>query len=275
MDPRRDGTRSAPAAARGADSAGTAPSARRAPLAALAGPALSTYTAVLVANTAVPVWHEARRELPFVFAASAAASAGAAARSLTPRASAGPARRLAIAGGARRADRCARRWSGGSAMLGEPYHEGTPGRLARPRRHDRRRRRDDGESAGGAAARSAIGAALLLAGAACERWAVFKAGFASARDPAYTVGATARPPRALRPEAVACSTSTRPCSRLLTPPRSVLPGRRRAGRSRRRRSDPRPAGGTATSSPPEVIASQSRRGAAPARAAAHVVKPSA
>jgi hypothetical protein len=33
-----------------------------------------------------------------------------------------------------------------------------------------------------------IGAALLLAGAACERWAVYKAGFASAADPAYTVG---------------------------------------------------------------------------------------
>ena len=29
-----------------------------------------TYTAALVANTAVPVWHEARRELPFVFAAA-------------------------------------------------------------------------------------------------------------------------------------------------------------------------------------------------------------
>ena len=38
--------------------------------------------AVLLANTAVPVWHEARRELPFVFAASAAASAGAAAVAL-------------------------------------------------------------------------------------------------------------------------------------------------------------------------------------------------
>src|SRR5919206_4927680 len=39
-------------------------------LAALLGPALSTYTAVLVAGTSVPVWHEARRELPPVFAGS-------------------------------------------------------------------------------------------------------------------------------------------------------------------------------------------------------------
>jgi hypothetical protein len=31
------------------------------------------------------------------------------------------------------------------------------------------------------------GGALVLAGAATERWAVFKAGFQSARDPKYTV----------------------------------------------------------------------------------------
>ena len=42
---------------------------------ALFAPALSTYTAVLVADTSVPVWHEARRELPLVFAASAGAAA--------------------------------------------------------------------------------------------------------------------------------------------------------------------------------------------------------
>ena len=39
--------------------------ARRAAAAALFGLPLSTYTAALLANTAVPVWHEARRTLPF------------------------------------------------------------------------------------------------------------------------------------------------------------------------------------------------------------------
>src|SRR5439155_14510285 len=34
-------------------------------LSALLGLPLATYTAALVSNTAVPVWHEARRELPF------------------------------------------------------------------------------------------------------------------------------------------------------------------------------------------------------------------
>jgi protein NrfD len=32
------------------------------------------------------------------------------------------------------------------------------------------------------------GGAAVIAGAVCERWAVFRAGFESARDPKYTVG---------------------------------------------------------------------------------------
>ncbi|MDE3026292.1 MAG: polysulfide reductase NrfD, partial [Acidobacteriota bacterium] len=65
-------------------------------VAALAGPPLATYTGVLVADTASPVWHEGRRELPWIFGASAAASAGAAACIFVPPAEAGPARRLAV-----------------------------------------------------------------------------------------------------------------------------------------------------------------------------------
>ncbi|HJS93462.1 MAG TPA: NrfD/PsrC family molybdoenzyme membrane anchor subunit, partial [Solirubrobacteraceae bacterium] len=64
------------------------------PAAALLGLPLSTYTAALVANTAIPVWHEARRMLPFVFGSGAALSAGAAAVIATPPEHAGAARRL-------------------------------------------------------------------------------------------------------------------------------------------------------------------------------------
>ena len=32
------------------------------------------------------------------------------------------------------------------------------------------------------------GGALLLGGAICERWSIFRAGFQSAADPKYTVG---------------------------------------------------------------------------------------
>src|SRR3954469_18583248 len=62
------------------------------------GPPLATYTGALLANTAIPVWSEARDELPWLFGASATASAGAAAAIVTPPALAGPARRAAIAG---------------------------------------------------------------------------------------------------------------------------------------------------------------------------------
>ena len=40
--------------------------------AAVTGPAVASYTAVLIADTAVPAWHDGHRELPFVFVSSAA-----------------------------------------------------------------------------------------------------------------------------------------------------------------------------------------------------------
>src|SRR6185437_816847 len=42
----------------------------------VAGPPLATYTGALVANTSIPVWSEARDQLPWLFGASATATAG-------------------------------------------------------------------------------------------------------------------------------------------------------------------------------------------------------
>jgi formate-dependent nitrite reductase membrane component NrfD len=154
--------------------------------AALLGLPLSTYTAALIANTAVPVWHEGRRELPFVFAGSAAASAGAAAVLLTPARDAAPARRLIVIGAA--LELAATQVM--ESRLGElvrAYRVGAAGRFSRLARActiaggavvalgDRRR------PAGVA------GAAAVLAGAALTRWAVFEAGRESARDPSDTI----------------------------------------------------------------------------------------
>ncbi|MDX6668358.1 MAG: hypothetical protein QOK04_1738 [Solirubrobacteraceae bacterium] len=158
------------------------------PVAAALGPALSTYTAVLIADTAVPVWHEAGDELPFVFAGSAMASAGAAACALTPVAYAGPARRLTLAGALVElaAVQAMERRLG---ELAEPYRRGEAapfGRAAKAltalgtaaiARAGRRHR-----------AAAALGGAGVLAGAFLQRWAVFRAGFESAREPRYTVG---------------------------------------------------------------------------------------
>jgi hypothetical protein len=155
---------------------------------ALLGMPLATYTAGLVSNTSVPAWHDARFTLPFVFAGSSAASAGAAATVLTPAGDAGPARRLAV-GGALVSLGAALAMERSLGELGEPYKKGLSGALARVAgalsvvgagliaARGRRSR-----------AAAVAGSAVLTAGVIAERWAVFRAGFKSASDPKYTVG---------------------------------------------------------------------------------------
>lgn len=151
------------------------------------GPPLATYTGALLANTAIPVWSEARDELPWLFGASAAASAGATAAMVTPAAAAGPARRAAVAGVAAELGlvRLMRRRLG---FVGEVYELGEAGRYARVSRVCA------AAGAGLLALRgrrsrpaAVVGGALVLAGEVALRWSVFKAGFQSARDPRYTV----------------------------------------------------------------------------------------
>jgi formate-dependent nitrite reductase membrane component NrfD len=152
------------------------------------GMPVCTYTATLISNTAVPIWHEARRELPFVFAGGAAASAGAAVALVTPGERSAPARRMAV-GGVAVAMAAVAVMEKRLGELGEPYHErGAPAALSKWAR---------ALSLGGAAAVAAgrgrraptlAGGVAVLAGALAERWSIFKAGFASARDPKYTVG---------------------------------------------------------------------------------------
>ena len=81
--------------------------------AAALGPALASYTGVLLAGTAVPAWHEARGELPFLFVASAAAAAGGLGLACAADDEIAPVRYLALVGGT--AELAAETiWSGGS-----------------------------------------------------------------------------------------------------------------------------------------------------------------
>jgi hypothetical protein len=158
------------------------------PAAAALGPALSTYTGALLAQTAVPVWHESRTTLPFVFAAGSAASAGAVAVAVTPPSHAGAARRLAVGGAALElvATQAMERRLG---EHGEPYHAGAAGKLGRAA--IALTALGGGVIAARAArsrAAAVAGGTLLAAGALCERWSVFRAGFQSAADPKYVVG---------------------------------------------------------------------------------------
>jgi hypothetical protein len=154
--------------------------------AAVLGPPLATYTATLLSDTAVPAWHEGYREMPFLFAGSAAAAAGGLAMVGTPVSQAGPARSMAALGAAvdLGAGELMERRLG---MLAEPYREGRPGRLMKAARVL--------TVAGGVAAvlggrsrlLSVSGGLALAAGSLCTRFGVFQAGLASAKDPKYTV----------------------------------------------------------------------------------------
>lgn len=155
--------------------------------AAALGPAVATYTAVLISDTAVPSWHDGHREMPFVFAGSGATAAAGLALACAPTGQTGPARRMAVLGAALElaSFRLMKRRMGLSA---EPYEEGRPHKLVRAA---------EALTAGGAAlaayagGRSRVLAAVagtaLLAGSAALRFGVFHAGVASAEDPKYTV----------------------------------------------------------------------------------------
>ncbi|MER6474313.1 NrfD/PsrC family molybdoenzyme membrane anchor subunit [Streptomyces collinus] len=156
--------------------------------AAVLGPAVATYTAVLLADTAVPSWHEGYRELPYVFAGSGATAAAGLALAATPPGQAGPARRMAALGAALELGtfQAMKHRMGLSA---ETFEQGKPHRLLRAA---------EALTAGGAALavlsgrlrdrRLAVAAgAALLSGSAALRFGVFHAGVASAEDPKYTV----------------------------------------------------------------------------------------
>jgi DMSO reductase anchor subunit len=160
---------------------------RAEPVAALLGPPLATYTGVLLANTSIPAWSEARMELPLLFASGGAASAGAAAAIVTPTGYAGPARRLALAGAAGEVinTELMKRRLG---PLASAYEQGEVGRYEKIARACTVTGGALIAGAGRRRAGAVAGGALLLAGALVKRWAVFKAGIASAEDPHQTVG---------------------------------------------------------------------------------------
>jgi hypothetical protein len=162
--------------------------ARPAGLAAAAiAPGLASYTAALLAQTAVPAWHDSRGELPFIFTGSSAASGGGLGMLCAPVAEAGPARRLAAAGAAAE---LAASWliDRRPGVVTEAWTTGRPDRL---------RRLAEYLTLGGAivavtAARRSRGAAgaaglALLGGSVLQRFGVFEAGVVSTADPKYTV----------------------------------------------------------------------------------------
>jgi formate-dependent nitrite reductase membrane component NrfD len=154
--------------------------------AAVVAPAVASYTAVLLTNTATPTWHAAHRHLPFVFVGSASAASGGLGLLAAPLSEASPARRLAVAGAVLELA-VERHMEAGMGITAEPLHDGHAGTLMRASK---------ALTAAGAVGAvlgrrsrllSAVSGAALMAGSACLRFGVFEAGQASARDPRYTV----------------------------------------------------------------------------------------
>ena len=155
--------------------------------AGLIGPTITTYTAVLISDTAVPAWHGGHREMPYVFAGSGASAAGGLGLLAAPVEENTPARRMALMGGI--VELAAYRlMEHRLGMVAEPYRTGTAGWLVRS---------SEALTVAGLAGailgrRSrlacAVSGAALVGASACMRFGIFKAGVASAEDPKYTVG---------------------------------------------------------------------------------------
>ena len=157
--------------------------------AGLTGTLVSTYTGALIADTAVPAWHEGHRELPFLFASSAAIAAGGAGLVLAPRRENSPAWRLALLGGV------------GELLVGQLYEQ----RLSRVGVKEaldtgtagKRMKLAKGLTAAGVVTAAALGrrsraaavaaGAAMVASSALTRFGIFAAGMESAKDPRYTV----------------------------------------------------------------------------------------
>jgi len=154
--------------------------------AAALGTGVATYTAALLSDTAVPAWHEGHREMPYVFAGSAATAAGGLGMLAVSPAHAGQAVRFAVLGAATEltAKSVLLRRLGAAA---EPYQQGLAGRLMESGEVLTAAGLAGAVLAGRSRAAAAVSGAALMAASALTRFGVFEAGRASARDPKYTV----------------------------------------------------------------------------------------
>jgi formate-dependent nitrite reductase membrane component NrfD len=149
------------------------------------GPGVATYTAALIANTAVPAWHEGYRYLPFVFAASAISAAAGLGLTGAPLRENEPALRLGVLAGTAEI-LTGKLMEQRIGLPGAAYQEGRAMRYSRIAQA--------ATTAGvvtatllGRRSRAAAAGAALVAGSAMARFAIFQAGLNSAHDPKYTV----------------------------------------------------------------------------------------
>jgi hypothetical protein len=159
--------------------------------ASVLGPAVASYTAVLISDTAVPAWHDAYREMPFLFVGSGATAAAGLGMLAAPVHEAGPARRTALLGAVLEVG-AGRLLQHRLGMVAEPYEQGRSGRLVRAGEIGTAVAALAAQALGPlrgrrARAASALCGAGLMTSSALTRFGVFLAGKASAADPRYVV----------------------------------------------------------------------------------------
>ncbi len=153
---------------------------------ALLGPAVASYTAALISDTAVPAWHDGYPEMPFVFVGSGAAAAGGLGLLAVPLTQSGPARAMAVFGVCTELasfERMKRR----IGMTAEPYSEGRGGAYVRAGKVLSLFGLAGAVLGRGNRVVTALSGAALLASSAATRWGIFHAGVQSANDPKYTI----------------------------------------------------------------------------------------
>ncbi|HEY7279937.1 MAG TPA: polysulfide reductase, partial [Trebonia sp.] len=159
--------------------------------AALLGPAVASYTAALISDTAVPAWHDGYPEMPFVFTGSGAMAAGGLGllAGLGGRArpdETAPARNLALLGAAMEAA-AFERMEHRIGMTAEPYSEGRGGTYVKAGKALAALGAAGAALSGRSRVAATLSGAALLTASAATRWGIFEAGLASAADPKYTV----------------------------------------------------------------------------------------
>ena len=156
-------------------------------MAAPLGPAVASYTAVLISNTATPVWHEAYRELPFIFVSSAVGGAGAVGVLFGPEEERGPAHRAMIIGEIGKLLGVKAMQKGLGPVLSEPYRKGDAGMMEKSAMLTGLASLILAVAGRKNRAVSQAAAAFSIVSGVLERFTILEAGKQSAQDPKYVI----------------------------------------------------------------------------------------
>lgn len=155
--------------------------------AAILAPAVASYTAVLLSNTATPSWHHGFKEMPFVFVGSAASASGGMAMITSSIADAEPARRLGV-GGAILELISMKKMEDSMGIAAEPLKSGSGGQLLKLSKIFTIAGLIGTVSLGKKNKLiSTLSGLFLVLGSICTRFGIFEAGQNSTKDPKYTV----------------------------------------------------------------------------------------